>query len=252
MRLFRLLALLCLALAPSLARADADAAAEEKKGAEDDAKVEGPANLDLDVRIKPVTGTLLLKARRHELSPTIQLSLNDAFFTKYVFGARYAYHFAETLSAGVNVGYAMSTPSGAVTRCDSKGGNCEVPTKEDLVRSPGDLGIMAGAEFSWAPLYGKISVLSESVLHFDTYLLAGGGVVQTKIAPAGSDEAAEAFAPEGHLAFGQRYFLTRSLVLRIEVRDLVYSLDVNGESDTQNQLMFSVGLSWFVGGGSES
>lgn len=252
MRPIRLLPLLLCLVAPLSARADDDAAAEEKRGADEDAKALGPTNLDLDVRIKPVTGTLLLKKGRHELSPTIQLSLNDAFFTKYVFGARYAYHLTEAWSAGLNVGYGISSPSGAVTRCDAKGGNCEIPTKEDLVRSPGDFGIMAAAEASWSPLYGKISVLSESVLHFDTYLLVGGGVLQTKIAPAGSDAAVEAFAPEGHLAFGQRYFLTRSIVLRLEVRDLVYALDVNGESDTQNQLMFSVGLSWFVGGGSES
>lgn len=242
-----LAAILALALVPAAAGADEDAATEDGKREEEAKKVDGPANLDLDERIKPVTGFLFLKDGRHEVSPTMQLSLNDAFFTKYVFGLRYAYHITEKWSAGFNAGYALSTSSGAVSRCDARGENCEVPKKEDLLHTPGDIGLLAGVDVSWAPLYGKISVLAEKVLHFDTYVVAGGGVLQAKLAPADSTEVAAILTPEVHLGVGQRYFLGRSVTLRFEVRDLVYQLDISDRSDLQNQLLFSIGLSFFLG-----
>ncbi len=252
MRTHALVAFLLVAVAAPAARADEDAAAEEQKREDEAKNVVGPANLDLDERIKPVTGNLFLKDGRHELSPTVQLSLNDAFFTKYAFGARYAYHLTEKWSAGINVAYAISTSSGAVTKCDSRGEGCEIPQKGDLVRTPGDFGLMASAEGSWAPLYGKISVLAEKVLHFDTYVIAGAGVLQTRLAAVGSDAVEEKMTPEVHLGVGQRFFLGRSTTLRFEIRDVVYQLDVDGETDTQNQLMFGIGFSWFLGDMNES
>lgn len=241
---------------PALAEADEDTRAEARADEERARQVDGPVNLDLDERIKPVSGQLFRKDGRHELSLTGGLSLGDAFFTKYVPGVRYAYHFTEKWSAGLTFGYGLSTPSGAVTRCDSAGQNCTVPEKEDLARTPGDLGMMAGFDLSWAPLYGKISVLAQSVLHFDTYLLAGAGVVESKMAPIGSRVVESNFTPEVHLGIGQRYVISRNAALRFEIRDLIYQVDIQGrtgmEKSIQNQLLFTVGLSYFLGSTPES
>jgi outer membrane beta-barrel protein len=247
-RLFGALLLVALSVAvPAAARADEDAAAETKKQAEEEKLANVPANLDLDQRIKPVSGNLFLKDGRHEFSPTVDLSLNDAFYSKYVFGLRYAYHLSEKWSVGGNVGWALSTPSGAVTTCDSKGENCKTPTKEQLARTPGDFDLLGGLDVSWAPLYGKISVLAEKVLHFDTYALAGAGVVRTRLAAEGEVDPTSKIAPEVHLGVGQRYFLGRSATLRFEIRDVIYQQEVGGRSDLQNQLLFGVGLSFFLG-----
>lgn len=232
--------------------ADADAAVEGRRRAEDEKRANVPVNLDLDQRIAPVSGNLFLKDGRHELSPTIDLSLNDAFFSKYVFGLRYAYHLTEKWSVGANLGWALSTPSGAVSTCDSRGENCETPSKERLARTPGDFDLLAGVDVSWAPLYGKISVLAEKVLHFDTYALGGAGVVRTRLAPEGQVDPVSEFTPEVHLGAGQRYFLGRSTTLRFEIRDVIYQQQVGGRADIQNQLLFGVGLSFFLGGTPES
>lgn len=236
--------------------ADADTHAEARADEERSRRVEGPVNLDLDERIRPVSGQLFRKDGRHEFSLTGGLSLGDAFFTKYVPGVRYAYHFTEKWSAGLTFGYGLSTPSGSVTRCDSSGQNCTVPEKEDLARTPGDLGMMAGFDVSWAPLYGKISVLAQSVLHFDTYLVAGAGVVESKMAPIGSRVVEANFTPEVHVGIGQRYVISRNAALRFEIRDLIYQVDIQGrtgmEKSIQNQLLFTVGLSWFLGSTPES
>ena len=232
--------------------ADADAAAEGRKRAEDEKRANVPANLDLDQRIRPVSGNLFLKDGRHEFSPTVDLSLNDAFFSKYVFGLRYAYHLTEKWSVGGNLGWALSTPSGAVTTCNSKGEGCETPTKERLARTPGDFDVLGGVDVSWAPLYGKISVLAEKVLHFDTYAIGGAGVVRTRLAPEGEVDPVSTLSPEVHLGVGQRYFLGRSATLRFEIRDVIYQQEVGGRTDVQNQLLFGVGLSFFLGETPES
>lgn len=237
---------------PALALADEDVQAE---AARDAATVRGAPlpDLDLDQRIRPVSGRLLVKSGRQELSPTLGMSLGDPFFTKYLVGLRYAYHVGEQWSVGVGGFWAESTPSGAVTTCDSRGLGCKAPTAEDLARTPGDFNLLLGADVSWAPLYGKISVLAESVLHFDTYVSVGGGVLQTRHIPPGRLDSVEAFAPHGSIAVGQRFFLTRHATLRLELRDLVYPLEIQGrtgpETSLQNQLLFSVGLSVFFGQG---
>lgn len=241
--------------APALAfaeEADNDAAAEASADAERAKEIQAPTNLDLDERIRPVSGQTFVKDGRHELSLTGGLSLNDGFFTKYVPGVRYAYHFTEKWSAGLTFGYAFSEASGAVTRCDSDGQDCRLPTKDELAETPGDIGMMLGADVSWAPLYGKISVLAQSVLHFDTYLVAGAGVLETKMAPPGSNVAETKMTPEVHLGVGQRYVISKNAALRFELRDLVYQMDVQGktakvETDIQNQLLFTIGFSYFLG-----
>jgi len=238
--------------------ADRDAQAEARADEARAKEVQAPANLDLDERIKPVSGRMFSKDGRHELSPTLGMSIGDAFFSKYLVGLRYAYHLDEKWSVGLNGMYAAaSTPSGAVTRCDSSGQNCELPTKDDLVRTPGDMGFVGSVDVSWAPLYGKVSLLAQKVLHFDTYGVIGAGLVESKIAPVGSSTVESQMQPALHLGIGQRYFISKNATLRFEIRDVLYQLEVQGktaarEKDLQNQLLFTIGLSWFLGDGPES
>jgi outer membrane beta-barrel protein len=227
---------------------------DQKEREADDERTGAPrerVDLDLDSRIQPVSGSLFVKAGRHELGPNLGISLSDAFFTKYMVGLRYAYHAGETLSLGISGSWATSTPSGAVARCNPQGQDCRTPSKRDLAHTPGDFGAVVGLDASWAPLYGKISVLAESVLHFDTYLLVGGGVLQTRIAPPGAQAVEEGWTPEGHVALGQRYYLGPWGTIRLELRDMLYGITVQGRQGPadrlENQLMFHLGLSFFLG-----
>lgn len=254
--IFILLGALVAAPGAAIAQAsDRDAEAEARALEERDRAQEAPPNLDLDERIAPVSGRTFVKDGRHEISPTAGISLGDAFFTKYLLGLRYAYHLTETWSLGLTGAYAVdSSPSGAVNRCDSNGQNCGAPTSEDLRRAPGDLGFMGSFDVSWAPLYGKISLLAEQVLHFDTYVLAGAGVVQSKMAPQGSVDVESKMLPALQFGVGQRYFVSRHATLRFEIRDVIYQTDAvgqPGEKDIQNQLLFTIGISFLLGDGPE-
>lgn len=247
-----LVALIAQSAWASTAYADEDAAREAAQIEAAAGQQGAPSTSRLDKGIRPVSGKRLVRGGRHELSPWVGMSLGDAFFDKYMAGLRYAWHPGEAWSIGIGAAVAHSEATGALQRCAPGAVNCAPPTKGDLRRTPGDLNYLVGVDLAWAPLYGKVSVLAEKVLHFDTYLLAGGGMVQTRIEPPGEQELKDEWSPEAHLAIGQRYYLGPNATLRLELRETLYQQTVLGrsgpESKLQSLLLFSVGLSFFLGG----
>jgi outer membrane beta-barrel protein len=95
-------------------------------------------------------------------------------------------------------------------------------------------------EGQWAPIYGKLSLAAEAVLHFDTYIAAGVGFV----APNQSDTTMAA-----NLAIGQHYFINRWVALRLEVREQIFAWARNPATDAQTHwqgfLSASVGACFF-------
>jgi len=237
------LGLLCLA-SPSLA---AEAAkAEAKSESEDESKA---ARATLADKIPPVSGNLFFKKGRFEVAPSLGLSLGDAFFQKYAFGLMINYHVVESVSIGLHGSYLLATPGGAVGVCGENG--CAGPTMDDLKNVPGKVSLLAGLDLAWSPFYGKVNVMAEKVLHFDTSIFIGADVIQYA-APGGTST----FTGGGHIGLGERIVFNDFLALRIELRDYMYGATVNLEKESgdglqtqfQNQLMLELGLSFFLGG----
>jgi outer membrane beta-barrel protein len=205
--------------------------------------------IDLEDKMPPVSGRLFLKNGRFEISPTLSASLADAFFQKYSGGLKLNYHLVESISVGLFATYSLNTPSSVVSVCKPDG-SCKGPELAELTDVPGKLGMMAGVDVAWAPMYGKFSLFAEKVLHFDLAFVGGLSAVQYQV-PGG----ANAFAIGGHFGVGQRYFITPNLTLRVELRDYVYNAQTvklgNSSSKLQNQIMFELGLSYFAGSGHE-
>jgi outer membrane beta-barrel protein len=203
-------------------------------------------------RIPPVSGQLHTKAGRLEITPTANLSLNDAFFSKYFAGAKVGWHFSEafSVSAAFSAGVARATGSTAV--CPGNEG-CHAATRSQLDQVPGELKSMADLGLAFAPVYGKLNVFAEKAIHFDLSLLAGAGIVRYReVLPAAEANAGATAGVEnalsGHLGVGARVFLSRSTALRLEVKDYLYRVPVLGSSTLQNQLFVEMGVSFFLGG----
>lgn len=199
-------------------------------------------------RIRPVTGHLFLMKGRFELSPGIGISIKDAFFTKYVFGLSATYYFTESFGLSLRGGYALSVTSGAAQICvrDAMGiASCRLPSDSEIngtangkTKAFGRLGLLAGLDLQWAPLYGKISLTAEKVLGFNMYAMLGPQLIQQ--GPEG------AFTVGGNVGLGMRFFINRWLCVRTELRDLIY-LEPNGPTgnSVRNQLMVDFGFSMF-------
>lgn len=253
--------LLALAALPASAFAEkaetssnAPAAASTSSDASSGEDVEVIKTTSLEDRIPPVSGRLFYKKHRFELTPGIDVSFGDAFFQKIGIGLKADYHLFDTFSVTAHVLYHFNMTSRAVSVCDVDG-NCERPETDALTNVPGKLGLIAGAGISWTPLYGKLSLMAEHVLHFDFGITGGVDGIQYK-APENSEfTGSNKFAFGGHVGLLFRLAFTNKIALRFELRDYIYSGATvtlgDSTSKVENQIMFDIGLSFMLGEGSE-
>jgi len=99
---------------PAADAAGAESGTEEEAGAKKDEKSNTKT---LEDRIRPVSGSLFIRKGRSEIEPELGISFNDAFFQKYMFGLKYAYHATDSFSVelggafGITTRAARSTPA---------------------------------------------------------------------------------------------------------------------------------------------
>src|SRR5262245_12842238 len=209
----------------SSASGDTEAGAEGKETKESEKEGE---RKKLSDRIKSVQRKVFLKKGRVEVFPQFALDLNDPFFEHFIVGAAVGFHLVDSMSVEVRGGATIGKLKQSAIRF--------VRTETDsLLKNPPEFKYHADLDFLWAPFYGKISLFSEAILHFDTYLTAGPGIFGTD---AGLN-------PAANIGIGQRYFITDWLVARVEVRNYLFLDNRNGESDIQNLLVLGFALSGF-------
>ena len=177
----------------------------------------------------------------------------DAFFTKYIFGGTLTYYSTETLGCGLRAGYSIPTVSGAAQICtftDSGVGSAEprLPrahlSMSSMASAPGQITLLGGVDVQWAPIYGKISLLAESFLHFDMYGVVGAtaGAVRGRGPACGATSSPLG----GNVGVGFRFFVNRWMTVRTELRDLIYvEKATTRPPPLRNQLMFELGVSFF-------
>jgi outer membrane beta-barrel protein len=183
-------------------------------------------------RIKSIQKKNFLKRHRWEIGPSVGLSLNDAFYQKIGGGAAAAYHPVDSL------GFEIMGMYTATVQTDMGGffqqANEALP-KTSLLRY-----CLMGS-ILWSPIYGKLSLFTDDIVMFDAYLLGGFGMAYT--------ETGAKFA--SNIGLGLRYFMTSWLVLKIEVRDLIYTETFPLEtqrtkfSDIQNHVLLGIGVTFF-------
>lgn len=209
-------------------------AQEEEARDEETAIIEEERKETLADRIPSVTRRTFRKEGRLQIAPTLGLSLNDPFYDHILVGAGLHYHVLESLSIGASGYYSVALEN----EVGVAGGVGDFTTEFDRAAYGGFL------ELAWAPFYGKLSLFAETVLHFDTFVAVGGGVV-------GLDQGDPAIA--GTVAIGQHYFMNDWLAFRIELRDQIFTMartaDVDPNDDSlQNLLTFTMGLAFYVPG----
>ncbi|MBI3185259.1 MAG: outer membrane beta-barrel domain-containing protein [Myxococcales bacterium] len=194
-------------------------------------------------RVRPVSGNVFLKKGRFELTPGVTLSAKDAFYSKYIPGAALTYHFMENAALSARFGYSIPLVSGAAQICETDNlglRTCTLPTTGQLDRrAPGKMLMVGGVDAQWAPIYGKISLVSESFLHFDMFGLLGASFVQY-LGPQG-----ETATGGLDLGVGMRFFANRWMAARLEIRDLLYFEDKSPGGSLRNQLLVHFGFSLF-------
>ncbi|HYS82855.1 MAG TPA: outer membrane beta-barrel domain-containing protein [Anaeromyxobacteraceae bacterium] len=207
-------------------------------------------------KVKPVSGQLYRKAGKLELTiPAGVVSVNDAFFTKYMAGAKLTYHLSESWSLGVNGSIGTSSATGSTSICsvntDPNNPACKPAVNAQLNQVPGDIKWIAGGEVGFSPLYGKLNLFGEKALHFDLSLLVGADLVSYRDVLGATQANAGATpgtvsTPGGHVGIGARLFFARFMALRLELRDVFYKVSALPTGNLQTQLLAEAGLSFFI------
>ncbi len=213
---------------PSETRAqvsDDETSAEEevtKEAAEEDEQ-------KLSDRIKSVQQKVFLKRRRFDVTPFVGLNLNDAFFRQLTLGGSLAYHITDGLALearGVGVVVQEETDVVRFVREET----------DALLTEQYELDYLVDFDLLWAPIYGKMSLFGDAILHFDTYIAAGGGLVGTDVGLHGA----------GNLGIGMRFFALKWLAVRIEYRNYFFVEERNGDSELRTPGFFGLMVSFFL------
>lgn len=205
---------------------DSKKAQEETQEAQQDKR--DKRNEELADRIKSVQRKVFLKKQRLEVFPFFGLDLNDPFYQHLLLGGSLSYHLVDSLAIEARGGFVFaSIRQGSVKIVRQEVG----AVLENVPALKGHVDL----DVTWAPLYGKISLLGEGILHFDTYLTGGPGIFLTDIG----------VAPAVNIGIGQRYFITRWLDFRLELRNYLYVETRNEHSSVNNLLVLGFMLSGF-------
>lgn len=213
-----------------------------------------------------VQNRFFLKEDRFEVAPVLGYVPNNPMVRRYTAGVLGAYHFSETFAAEGAFIYAPD-----LNTTDLKGlVNTLVLIAQDgsgegnSFQQPVDK-LALGATFAarWAPIYGKINLIGETVLNFDFYGVAGLGLLTVNKYYARYDESLEGgvrldsfeVTPTVplNLGLGFNFFVNQSIAIKLDARSYLY-IDNQPQYDPDeavteqrlyNSLITSAGVSVF-------
>jgi outer membrane beta-barrel protein len=177
-----------------------------------------PQRHPFNEEIYAVQRIFALRYHRVELTPTANFALNDPFVSHTGFGLTANYWISNVLAVGLTGVFfqGLNVPSNV---------NLQVGRSTGLVSPINEYQMAAALNFSYVPLYGKFSMFSRYIFHWDLYLTAGVGVMRSRPIPA-IDPEIRTFDWNTAILFdaglGVRIFFSRAVGLTLELRNFVY------------------------------
>jgi outer membrane beta-barrel protein len=168
---------------------------------------------------------LFQQTNRHELSIQGGYYVSDVFDGTYVYGMSYGYHMTEDLAVE-----AMAARSQLVTS-----GGPELERTFAVLQGKTQEAWLFNADLVWAPAHAKIR-LGGSITHFDLYLMAGAGVIDSAI----SRDIA------GNGGMGLKFFMGHAWAFRVDVRDYVFRQQLLSQALLVNDITVTAGFSIYL------
>jgi len=242
-------AALALSTATGARAADDADDAEEAAAKAESGKPGGDACIDEDVKAdlfakrkqRTSRDRLFQQTNRHELTLRTGYYASDTFdgvvytqqakvgsvplYTFGIFALAYAYHMTEDFAVEATA---------AVTQLTSKGGP-ELERTFAVLQNKPRRQLMFDAALVYSLAHAKMR-FGGSITHFDFFLVAGGGVVDSVLSSG--------IAGTG--GFGLKFFLGKAFAFRVDVRDSVFQQQLLSEKFVVNDISATLGLSLFL------
>ncbi len=180
----------------------------------------------------------LRQAHRLELLPYAAMSIADPYLQRFGGGLRAMMHLREGLSLGLDADGlgTWQTEELVIARRE---------LHARIIDSRWRASLMAMAAI--APLYGKVALPGDALVHFETFFDAGLGGAFTET------DATRGVRPAIAAGIGQRIFLGEDFALTARIGGNLYAEHVIVDGRAQTKAMgfwsFSLGLSVYLGGG---
>jgi len=205
-------------------------------------------SLSDNLRLHTVQRKLYSDAGLHEivLFPAV-VQLNSKFTTHVGAGVQYLYHLHESFALQVmgQLNY-LNQQVGFVQELIDNSQIQPQPASALTLQWAGTAG------FEVTPIYGKIAFYDEGIAHFGVVISGGAGIGATRIQLTGAEDGLEfgdaGLRFVGQIGAGFRVRFDDNFVARLEVRDLVYT----GQVDRINGCSFSDFEAFESGGASIS
>lgn len=201
----------------------------------------GPARADATDSADTITAVQkrpLRQAHRLEISPYGEMSIGDPYLQRWGGGLRAMWHLREGLSLGLD-------GNGFGTWATQELVIAKRELHARILESRQRMSLAAFAAI--APLYGKVALPGDALVHFETFLDAGLGAAWTET------DATRGVRPMIAVGIGQRVFLGENTALTARVGGNLYAEQVMVEGSPQTKAMgfwtVRLGLSFYFGGG---
>jgi outer membrane beta-barrel protein len=242
-------AALALSAAASARAADPDDDAEEAAAKAEAGKPGGDACIDEEVKAdlfakrkqRTSRERLFQQTNRHELTVRTGYYASDTFdgvvyaqqakigsvplYTFGIFALAYGYHMTEDFAVEATA---------AVTQLTSKGGP-ELERTFAVLQNKPRRQLMFDAALVYSLAHAKMR-FGGSISHFDFFLAAGGGVVDSVVSSG--------LAGTG--GFGLKFFLGKAFAFRVDLRDSIFQQQLLSEKFVVNDISATLGLSLFL------
>jgi outer membrane beta-barrel protein len=243
-------ALAVLSAAPGAHAAESeDDDAEEEAAKAEAAKPGGDACIDEDVKAdlfakrkqRTSRDRLFQQTNRHELTVRTGYYASDTFdgvvytqqakigsvplYTFGIFALAYSYHMTEDFAVEATAG---------VTQLTSRGGP-ELERTFSVLENRPRTQLMFDADLVYSLAHAKMR-FGGSITHFDFFLAAGGGVVDSVVSSGIA----------GNGGFGLKFFLGNAFAFRLDLRDHVFRQQLLAEEFWVNDITATIGLSLFL------
>jgi len=159
-----------------------------------------------------------LRARRFDFQPTFGVSLNDPYVQHQSISLALSYYITEVLAAGISFNwYGKLGNETDLNFSASRATHQIIPINEYLLG--------AQVNFTYVPIYGKFSMFKQWILHWDVWVIGGGGFIFTRPIPV-IDPDYRTFDYKIKFCFnigiGGRLYLSRFLAIALELRDYIF------------------------------
>lgn len=175
----------------------------------------------------------LPKTSRFEFFPSVGAMVNNPFFFNSMIGLRLGYNLTEKWGIEANFGYIMPARQRITKDLES---DKQIFTSSFIIPE-----MFFGADLRWSPIYGKMSFFNSSIVPFDMYFSAGGGITTTN-----QDTSPMTI----HLGTGQIFALSKGVAARWDVSAYMYNSSTSVPEDGAQEgsfvdLYVSLGMSFF-------